>query len=167
MKRIASILLMSLFSMGLFAQDKDVVDIAISSKDHTTLVTAVKAAALVETLKGEGPFTIFAPTNEAFDKLPEGIVENLLKEENVEQLQAVLTYHVVAGDLKAADVIKAVKAADGKAMVKTLNGGELAVSLEGEKVKITDANGNEAYVTATDLNGNNGVVHVISAVLLP
>lgn len=158
---------MSVFSFGLFAQDKDVVDIAISSEDHTTLVTAVKAAGLVETLKGEGPFTVFAPTNAAFDNLPEGTLENLLKDENQEQLQAVLTYHVVSGSLMAKDVLKAVKMNDGKAEVETVNGATLSVTVVDGKVQLTDAKGNTATVTATDLKGSNGVVHVIDAVVLP
>ncbi len=167
MKKLLSIIAMSVFSFGLFAQDKDVVDIAISSEDHTTLVTAVKAAGLVETLKGEGPFTVFAPTNAAFDNLPEGTLENLLKDENQEQLQAVLTYHVVSGSLMAKDVLKAVKMNDGKAEVETVNGATLSVTVVDGKVQLTDAKGNTATVTATDLKGSNGVVHVIDAVVLP
>jgi uncharacterized surface protein with fasciclin (FAS1) repeats len=150
-----------------FAQTKDVVDIAISSTDHTTLVTAVKAADLVTTLKGKGPFTVFAPTNAAFDKLPAGTVANLLKPENKSQLAKILTYHVVAGNLDAAAVVKAIKSSNGKAVLTTVSGGKLTASLEGDKVKLSDESGNAAYVVTTDLKGSNGVVHVIDAVVLP
>jgi len=134
---------------------KDVVDIAIGSTDHTTLVAAVTAAGLVETLKGAGPFTIFAPTNAAFAALPAGTVDGLLKPESKAKLTGILTYHVVAGAVKAADL------KDGQ-KVKTLQGEELTVSIKDGKVKINGAN-----VTAADLEGSNGVVHVIDAVLLP
>lgn len=145
----------------------DVVDIAIGSKDHTTLVAAVKAADLVETLKGSGPFTVFAPTNAAFDKLAAGTVENLLKPENKAALSKILTYHVVSGNLKAADVLAAINKGNGSAVVKTIQGGSLTASLENEKVVLTDAKGAKAVVTATDLIGTNGVVHVIDAVVMP
>jgi uncharacterized surface protein with fasciclin (FAS1) repeats len=134
---------------------KTVVDIAIGSPDHTTLVAAVAAAGLVETLKGAGPFTIFAPTNAAFAALPAGTVEGLLKPEKKEALAGILTYHVVAGNVKAADL------KDGQ-IVKTLQGGDLKVSIKDGKVKINGAN-----VTAADLAGSNGVIHVLDAVLLP
>jgi uncharacterized surface protein with fasciclin (FAS1) repeats len=134
---------------------KDVVDIAIGSADHTTLVAAVKAAGLVETLKGTGPFTIFAPTNAAFAALPAGTVDGLLKPEKKADLTGILTYHVVAGSVKAADL------KDGQ-KVKTLQGAELTVSIKDGKVMINGAN-----VTAADLAGSNGVVHVIDAVLMP
>lgn len=132
-----------------------VVDIAVGSPDHTTLVAAVSAAGLVETLSGEGPFTVFAPTNAAFAALPEGTVESLLLEENKDQLTAVLTYHVVAGNVLSSDL------SDGQ-VVTTLNGQELTVSINGGVVTI-----NGATVVAADLAGSNGVVHVIDAVLLP
>jgi uncharacterized surface protein with fasciclin (FAS1) repeats len=134
---------------------KDVVDVAIGSPDHTTLVAAVTAAGLVETLKGAGPFTVFAPTNAAFTALPKGTVEGLLKPEKKAALTGILTYHVVAGAVKAADL------KDGQ-KVKTVQGGELTVSIKGGKVMINGAN-----VTAADLVGSNGVVHVIDAVLMP
>lgn len=157
-----------LISAGqLFAQQKDVVDIAIGSPAHTTLVAAVKAADLVSVLKGKGPFTVFAPTNDAFAKLPDGTVTTLLKPENKAKLAAILTYHVVAGNLTAADVVAAVKKGNGKAVVTTVNGGKLTVTLDGSKVKLTDENGNSSYVTAADLKGSNGVVHVIDTVVLP
>ncbi|MBC7507218.1 MAG: fasciclin domain-containing protein [Ferruginibacter sp.] len=137
------------------AAPKDIVDVAIGSPDHTTLVAAVTAAGLVETLKGAGPFTVFAPTNAAFSALPAGTVEGLLKPENKEKLTKILTYHVVAGAVKAADLT------DGQ-KVKTLQGEELTVSIKEGKVMINGAN-----VTAADLTGSNGVVHVIDAVLMP
>jgi uncharacterized surface protein with fasciclin (FAS1) repeats len=154
----------SLFAV---AQEKDVVDIAIGSKDHTTLVTAVKTAGLVETLKGKGPFTIFAPTNAAFDKLPDGTVAGLLKPDAKEALTGILTYHVVAGDINAAAVIKAIKKGKGTASLTTLNGGTITARLDGDKVVITDSKGTKSVVVATDLKGSNGIVHVIDTVLLP
>lgn len=149
------------------AQTSDVVDVAISYKDHTTLVAAVKAADLVTTLKSKGPFTVFAPSNSAFDKLPKGTVENLLKPESKEALVKLLTYHVVAGNLKASDVLAAIKAGKGKAVVKTVQGENLTASLENGKVILTDEKGGKAVVTATDLTASNGVVHVIDSVVMP
>ena len=146
---------------------KNIIENAVNSKDHTTLVAAVKAAGLVEVLQGDGPFTVFAPTNAAFAKLTAGTVETLLKPENKEQLQAVLTYHVVAGDFKAADVVAAIKKGKGKATFKTVNGAELTAMLDGKNVKIKDAAGNVATVTIADVNQSNGVIHVIDTVLLP
>ena len=156
-----------LVSVASFGQSKDVVDIAIGSKDHTTLVAAVKAADLVNTLKSKGPFTVFAPTNAAFDKLPEGTVASLLKPENKAQLAKILTYHVVSGNLDAAAVIAAIKAGNGKAVLTTVSGGKLTGSLDGDKVKLTDEAGNSTYVVVADLKGSNGVVHVIDGVVLP
>ncbi len=161
------VILFSLASSVAFCQTKDVVDIAIGSKDHTTLVAAIKAADLVTALKGKGPFTVFAPTNAAFDKLPAGTVTTLLKPENKAQLAKILTYHVVSGNLDAAAVVAAIKAGNGKAVLKTVSGGKLTGSLEGEKVKLTDESGNSAYVIVADLKGSNGVVHVIDGVVLP
>ena len=149
------------------AQKSDVVDVAISSKDHTTLVAAVKAADLVGTLKGAGPFTVFAPTNAAFDKLPKGTVDGLLKPESKKALSDILTYHVVAGNLDAAAVVAAIKKGNGKAEVTTVNGAKLTASLKGDKVILTDAKGGYSTVTATDLKGSNGVIHVIDTVLMP
>lgn len=146
---------------------KNIIENAVNSKDHTTLVAAVKAGELVETLSGEGPFTVFAPVNSAFTALPEGTVETLLKPENKPQLQAVLTYHVIAGDLKASDVVAAIKKGKGKAEVATVNGGILTFMLDGDTVKIKDAAGNVATVTIADVNQSNGVIHVIDTVLLP
>lgn len=166
-KLIFASLMVALFAGVASAQKTDIVDIAIGSPDHTTLVAAVQAADLVETLKGDGPFTVFAPTNEAFDKLPEGTVASLLEPKNKEKLQAVLTYHVVAGKIEAADVLKAIKAGKGKAKLTTVQGEELTAYLDGKKVFLKDANGNTAQVTATDLTGTNGTIHVIDTVILP
>ena len=166
MKKLLVVLFTLLTTMG-YSQTNDVVDIAIGSKDHTTLVAAVKAADLVGTLKGSGPFTVFAPTNAAFDKLPAGTVATLLKPENKGQLAKILTYHVVAGNLDAATVIAAIKKGNGKAVLTTVSGGKLTGSLDGAKVKLTDESGNSAYVVVADLKGSNGVVHVIDSVVLP
>jgi len=146
---------------------KTVVDIAVGSKDHSTLVAAVKAADLVSTLQSAGPFTVFAPTNEAFAKLPAGTVDNLLKAENKSSLAKVLTYHVVAGNLDAAAVVKAITDGKGKAVVKTVSGGSLTASLKDGNVILTDENGATATVVATDLKADNGVIHVIDSVVLP
>jgi len=166
MKKVLLVLFSLVSTLG-FSQSNDVVDIAIGSDDHTTLVAAVKAADLVTTLKGKGPFTVFAPTNAAFDKLPEGTVANLLKPENKAQLAKILTYHVVSGNLDAAAVIAAIKKGKGKAVLTTVSGGKLTGSLDGDKVKLTDESGNSAYVVVADLKGSNGVVHVIDGVVLP
>ncbi len=146
---------------------KNIIENAVNSKDHTTLVAAVKAAGLVDTLSSAGPFTVFAPTNAAFAKLPAGTVETLLKPENKAQLAAILTYHVVAGKLGAKDVIAAIKAGKGKAVLKTVQGEALTASLVGGKVVITDAKGGKSTVTTADVNQSNGVIHVVDAVLLP
>lgn len=146
---------------------KTVVDIAVGSKDHSTLVAAVKAAGLVETLQSAGPFTVFAPVNDAFGKLPAGTVETLLKPENKSALAKVLTYHVIAGNLDAAAVVKAITDGGGKAAVKTVSGGTLTASLKDGKVILTDENGGIATVVATDLKAENGLVHVIDTVVLP
>ena len=146
---------------------KNIVENAVNSKDHTTLVAAVKAAGLVETLQSAGPFTVFAPTNKAFDKLPKGTVETLLKAENKKMLQTVLTYHVVAGKLSAADLVAKIKAGGGKATLKTVAGPNLTLSLKGKKIQITDTSGGKSYVTIADVNQSNGVIHVVNAVLVP
>jgi uncharacterized surface protein with fasciclin (FAS1) repeats len=146
---------------------KNIIENAVNSKDHTTLVAAVKAARLVETLSSAGPFTVFAPTNAAFAKLPDGTVDGLLKPESKDALTGVLTYHVVAGRISAADVVAAIKKGGGKFVVKTVAGGDLTFSLKGKKVQITDANGGKSYVTIADVNQSNGVIHVVDAVLLP
>ncbi len=146
---------------------KNIVENAVNSKDHTTLVAAVKAADLVATLQSAGPFTVFAPTNAAFDALPDGTVATLLKPENKTMLQGILTYHVVAGNMKAADIVAAIKKGKGKATMKTVAGGTLTASLKGKSVIVTDENGNASKVTIANVNQSNGVIHVIDAVLLP
>ncbi|TQI70135.1 putative surface protein with fasciclin (FAS1) repeats [Gramella sp. Hel_I_59] len=146
---------------------KNIVENAVNSKDHTTLVAAVKAAELVEVLSSDGPFTVFAPTNKAFEALPEGTVETLLKEENKSKLQSVLTYHVLAGDFKAADIVNAIKKGNGKATFKTVSGADITAMMDGKNVKVKDAAGNVATVTIADVNQSNGVIHVIDTVLLP
>ena len=167
MKKLFVMLFAVVLSMSAYCQGKDVVDIAIGSADHTTLVAAVKAADLVSTLKGKGPFTVFAPTNAAFNKLPAGTVESLLKPENKAKLAKILTYHVVSGNVNAAAVVAAIKSGNGKAELTTVSGGKLTATMEMGKVKLTDESGNSAFVTAADLKGSNGVVHVIDGVLLP
>jgi len=167
MKKLFVIMIALATSVSAFSQKKDVVDIAISSADHSTLVAAVKAADLVSTLKGAGPFTVFAPTNAAFEKLPAGTVESLLKPDNNAQLPKILTYHVISGNFDAAAAIAAIKKGKGKLELTTVSGGKLTASLDKTKVKLTDEAGNSAYVTATDLKGSNGVIHVIDGVLLP
>mgnify|MGYP000876474821 CR=1 FL=1 len=146
---------------------KNIVENAVNSKDHTTLVAAVKAADLVETLQSKGPFTVFAPTNAAFDNLPKGTVETLLKPENKKILQTILTYHVVAGKMNASDIAAAVKKGNGKAMLKTVSGGTLTAMMKGKDLYIMDENGNSAKVTIADVNQSNGVIHVIDAVVTP
>jgi uncharacterized surface protein with fasciclin (FAS1) repeats len=146
---------------------KNIVENAVNSKDHTTLVAAVKAAGLVETLQSAGPFTVFAPTNSAFGMLPAGTVDNLLKAENKSKLATVLTYHVVAGKYNSADLAKLIKAGNGTATIKTVAGGNLKVMMQGKKIAIKDENGGVAYVTIKDVNQSNGVIHVIDHVLLP
>ena len=145
----------------------DVVDIAIGSPDHTTLVAALQAADLVATLKGQGPFTVFAPTNAAFEALPAGTVEALLKPENKADLGGVLAYHVVPGKVDAATLAAQVAAGNGKATLKTVQGGTLTASLDGDRVVLADARNGKVHVTAADLSGDNGMAHVIDGVLLP
>jgi uncharacterized surface protein with fasciclin (FAS1) repeats len=146
---------------------KNIVENAIASKDHTTLVAAVKAAELVQVLSSKGPFTVFAPTNDAFAKLPKGTVESLLKPENKSKLQAILTYHVVAGNLDSKAVVAAIKSGNGKATLTTVQGSQLTASLEGKNVVLTDANGNKSTIIAVDIMSSNGVIHVIDSVILP
>ena len=146
---------------------KDIISNAVNSKDHTTLVSAVKAAELVETLQSDGPFTVFAPTNAAFDKLPEGTVAMLLKPENKEQLQAVLTYHVIAGNYSTHDIMKAIKKGDGEAVFSMVNGGKLTALMDGKKLVLKDESGNTSNVTIADVHQSNGVIHVIDTVVIP
>ena len=146
---------------------KNIVENAVNSKDHTTLVAAVKAAGLVETLQSKGPFTVFAPTNAAFDNLPKGTVETLVKPENKAMLQSILTYHVVSGKMNAKDIAKAIKKGKGKATLKTVQGGTLTAWMMGKDLYITDENGNKAKVTIADVIQSNGVIHVVDAVVTP
>jgi uncharacterized surface protein with fasciclin (FAS1) repeats len=146
---------------------KNIIENAVNSKEHTTLVAAVKAAGLVETLQGKGPFTVFAPTNAAFDKLPKGTVETLLKPENLKTLQTILTYHVVSGKLNASDLMTLIKKGNGKAVLKTVSGGTLTAWMKGKEVYLTDENGASAKVTIADVNQSNGVIHVIDTVVTP
>jgi uncharacterized surface protein with fasciclin (FAS1) repeats len=146
---------------------KNIIENAVNSKDHTTLVAAVKAADLVAILQTAGPFTVFAPVNKAFDMLPAGTVDNLLKPESKTALTDVLTYHVVAGKFTSMDLAKLIKEGNGTATLKTVAGGNLWVMMEGKKIGIKDQGGNIAYVTIKDVNQSNGVIHVIDHVLLP
>jgi uncharacterized surface protein with fasciclin (FAS1) repeats len=147
---------------------KNIVENASKSSDHTTLVAAVKAAGLVGTLEGKGPFTVFAPTNEAFDALPAGTVDNLLKPENKDQLVKILTYHVVPGKLTAKKLLAKIKDGGGQAMLKTVQGEELTITTSGDSgISIKDSQGNTAMVTIADVVQSNGVIHVIDKVLMP
>ena len=185
MKKIRTaglIVLTTLFANASFAQmkeksvmvggaamypSKNIIQNAVNSKDHTTLVAAVKAAGLVETLSSAGPFTVFAPVNKAFDLLPKGTVETLLKPENKAMLSGILTYHVVAGRLSSKDLIDLVKKGGGMATLKTVAGGALTVTRKGNKLMVKDAKGGVASITIKDVNQSNGVIHVIDKVLLP
>lgn len=146
---------------------KNIIENAVNSKDHTTLVVAVKAAGLVETLSGAGPFTVFAPTNAAFGKLPEGTVDTLVQPENKGTLTSILTYHVVAGRMTSVDIAKAIKAGGGKAVLTTVNGGPLTASMMGSKLMLTDAKGGTSMVTIGNVMQSNGVIHVVDTVVMP
>ena len=146
---------------------KNIVENAVNSKDHTTLVAAVKAAGLVDTLSGKGPFTVFAPTNDAFAKLPKETVPTLLKPENTAALSGILTYHVVAGKLSAEDLATQAKANGGKVELKTVAGGTITIMGEGGGWVVVDAKGGKSKITIADVNQSNGVIHVIDSVLLP
>ena len=146
---------------------KNIIENAVNSKDHTTLVAAVKAAGLVETLSGPGPFTVFAPTNAAFEKLPKGTVESLLKPENKDKLVKILTYHVVKANAMSAAVGKMIKDDGGKHTIKTVSGGTLVAMMKGDKIVLQDENGGTATVTIADVKQSNGVIHVVDRVLLP
>ena len=148
-------------------EDKNIIENAVNSADHTTLVAAVKAAGLVETLSGPGPFTVLAPTNEAFAALPEGTVDNLLKPENKDMLVKILTCHVIAAKALSTDIVAMAKADGGTHMVDTVGGCKLALKVDGDKVTITDETGGVANVTIADVIQSNGVIHVIDKVLLP
>lgn len=147
--------------------DKDIVDTAMATDSLSTLVTAVKAADLVATLKSAGPFTVFAPTNDAFGKVPQATLSSLLKPENKQMLTGVLTYHVVAGNLDSKAVAKAIKDGKGKAVLTTVQGGKLTAMLDGKNVVLMDENGNKSTVVMVDVKTSNGVVHVIDTVVLP
>ncbi|PPD00661.1 MAG: fasciclin [Hyphomicrobium sp.] len=146
---------------------KNIIENAVNSKDHTTLVAAVKAAGLVDTLSGKGPFTVFAPINTAFEKLPEGTVPTLLKPENKEKLSGILTYHVVAGKMSAADLEAKAKANSGKVELKTVAGGTITVMSDNGAWVVVDAKGDKSKITIADVNQSNGVIHVVDTVLLP
>ena len=146
---------------------KNIVENAVNSNDHTTLVAAVKAAGLVDTLAGKGPFTVFAPVNSAFDKLPKGTVDTLLKPENKAMLTKVLTYHVIAGNFSSKDVVKAIKKGNGTAEFTTVAGGKLKAMMDGKNVVLMDEKGGKSIVTIADVRQSNGVIHVVNSVLLP
>ena len=146
---------------------KNIIQNAVNSKDHKTLVAAVKAAGLVETLQGDGPFTVFAPTDAAFAKLPSGTVETLVKPENKEKLTQILTYHVILGKHSAKSIWTDVKAGNGKAMMKTIEGENLTFWTKGNALYVSDSKGNNAKITVADVNQSNGVIHVIDKVLMP
>lgn len=177
MARLGVALALSAISIAALAQvtvggapmfaTKDIIDNAVNSKDHTTLVAAVKAAGLVETLKSSGPFTVFAPTNAAFAALPAGTVDTLLKPENKAALTGVLTYHVVAGKVDATALTKLIADGNGSATLKTVAGGSLVAKAAGGKVTVTDEKGGAATVTIADVYQSNGVIHVVDKVLLP
>jgi len=146
---------------------KNIIENAVNSKDHKTLVAAVKAAGLVETLQGAGPFTVLAPTDAAFAKLPKGTVETLVKPENKATLTKILTYHVLAGKYSAKEIWATVKAGNGKSMMKTVEGEELTFWTKGKNLYVRDSKGNDAKITIADVNQSNGVIHVIDTVLMP
>ncbi|MEO6948277.1 MAG: fasciclin domain-containing protein [Ginsengibacter sp.] len=146
---------------------KNIVENAMNSKDHTTLVAALKAADLVSTLESRGPFTVFAPANSAFAALPAGTVENLLKPENKKTLTSILTYHVISGKFSAEDLMKRVNKENGKATMRTVQGENLYFTMKGGKLMITDSKGNTTDITIADVNQSNGVIHVIDKVLMP
>lgn len=148
-------------------EEKTIVGVAVANENFTTLVAAVKAAGLVETLNSDGPFTVFAPVNDAFGKLPKGTVDSLLKPENKKLLTAILTYHVVAGEFKAKDVLAAIKANNGKFDIKTVQGATLTASLKDRKVVLKDVKGNMSTIVITDVPASNGVIHAIDTVVMP
>jgi len=181
LKSAALLVIATTFSAFIFAQSEKTVEVggaamfpskniiqnAVNSKDHTTLVTAVKAAGLAETLQGDGPFTVFAPTNDAFDMLPAGTVDNLLKPENKAALTKVLTYHVIAGKLDSKELAMWIKKGNGTAELKTVAGGKLWAMMDGDSIVLKDENGGMAKVTIKDVYQKNGVIHVIDHVVLP
>jgi uncharacterized surface protein with fasciclin (FAS1) repeats len=146
---------------------KNIVENAVNSKDHTTLVAAVKAAGLVETLQGDGPFTVFAPTNKAFDRLPAGTVDKLVQPEMKDQLTGILTYHVVSGKVDSKELMRMIKAGSGKAKLTTVQGEELTAKMKGAGIVLMDAKGGTSMVTIKDVYQKNGVIHVVDHVLMP
>lgn len=177
-RHFLSLLGATLFTAGAYAKNpmvggqemfptKNIVENAVNSADHTTLVAAVKAAGLVDTLTSAGPFTVFAPTNMAFGKLPAGTVDTLLKPENKATLTKVLTYHVVAGKMSSMDLKKAIKLGGGKAMLKTVAGGELTAMMQGGAIVLKDEKGGMSKVTQANVFQSNGVIHVVDSVVLP
>ena len=167
MKKLSVLLLFSVFFSFQVKAQGTIVDAAVGNKDFSTLVAAVKAAGLVETLSSTGPFTVFAPTNAAFNKLPEVTVGTLVKKENKELLTAILTYHVVAGKFSAKDVVAAIKANKGSFVIKTVQGGNLTATLSNGKVILTDVKGNTSTVVIADVKASNGVIHAIDSVVMP
>jgi uncharacterized surface protein with fasciclin (FAS1) repeats len=152
---------------ALMYPSKNIIENAVNSADHTILVAAVKAAGLVETLQGKGPFTVFAPTNAAFEKLPKGTVETLVKPENKGQLTSILTYHVVSGRMGSKEIAAAIKKGNGKATLTTVQGGKITAWMKDKDLYISDENGGEAKVTIADVNQSNGVIHVVDTVVTP
>jgi uncharacterized surface protein with fasciclin (FAS1) repeats len=152
---------------NVMVDEQTIVEIAVGNENFSTLVTALTAAGLVETLSSEGPFTVFAPTNDAFGKLPEGTVPTLVMPENKEMLSGILTYHVVSGEFMAADVVNAINENGGSFTIPTVQGEELIATLEGESLILTDANGNKSTVVLADVDASNGVIHAVSSVLMP
>jgi uncharacterized surface protein with fasciclin (FAS1) repeats len=180
MKYLFSIAFAGLFSVGVYAQNtvtvggelmyatKNIIENAVKSKDHTTLVAAVKAGDLVETLQGKGPFTVFAPTNDAFENLPGGTVETLLQPANKSKLQGVLTYHVISGKYGFKELSAAIKKGNGKATMATVAGGSLSFKMNGDSnITVMDESGRSANITTYDVNQSNGVINVVDTVLLP
>ena len=166
-KMLLVAIVVTLISVTSFAQKtKTVVENAIASKDHTTLVTALKAADLVTTLSAMGPYTVFAPTNKAFEKLPKGTLVMLLKPENKSKLSSILTYHVVAGNLNSKAIIAAIKKGKGSATLTTIQGGKLVGTIVGKNVILTDEKGNKVKVTTVDILSSNGVIHIVDGVLM-
>jgi len=165
MKKIILSFITLYLSFGIYSQT--IVDAAVSNKDFSTLVTALKAADLVDALSGEGPFTVFAPNNDAFAKIDSETLANLLKPENVKALTNILTYHVVSGKLMASDVVNALKSGNGKVKLTALNGQTVTAISKDGKIFLEDSQGNMSEIIATDVTGSNGVIHVISSVVMP
>jgi uncharacterized surface protein with fasciclin (FAS1) repeats len=176
MKKLALVFVSTLFLMSSFVQvsnkspihsEGTIAETVASSKDHSTLFAALKAGSLVEILKGSGPYTVFAPTNSAFDKLPAGTIDGLLKPESKATLAAILTYHVVMGKISAEEILAKIKEGDGSATLTTVQGGTLTASLKGSSVVLTDGKGGMSTVTSADMNQSNGVIHVVDSVMMP